>query len=160
MKKLMLLVVLLVGMVLVQGCKEDQSGQEIYYSEAEEAQIKAYNTVVEEQQQETERQRLLEQTIEARDKAAMEREDHKQERPVIPVDDCAKIGIFLIQHSEFGSYKSLSSIEFIGNLPPNGKAYNVPLANGRTLQFIFRNNEIVFVGEEVPGGYIAHYGRM
>ncbi len=92
--------------------------------------------------------------------AVEEREDRKREQPIIPVDDCAKIGIFLIQHSEFGSYSSLSSIEFIGNLPSNGKAYNVPLANGRTLQFIFRNNEIVLVGEEVPCGYIAHYGRM
>ena len=104
--------------------------------------------------------RAVQKAIETRDKAAMEREDRKREQPVIPVDDCAKIGTFLIQHSEFGSYSSLNSIEFIGNLPSNGKAYNVPLANGRTLQFIFRNNDIVLVGEEVPGGYIAHYGRM
>lgn len=74
-------------------------------------------------------------------------------------EHCATIGVFLIHHkSEFGTYTHLKDIKFIGTITPGKVAYDVPLTNGRAIQFWFDGDHIFVVGEEVPGGFIAHYG--
>ena len=132
----MLLAVLLTGMVLVQGCKEEKP---YMYAKETDEQAEARRAI---------------------DKAKIAKRSEMpraQEQPEVDVDDYARIRIFLIQHPEFGLF---SHATFIGDLPANGKGYSVILTNGRDLTFFFRDNEIMAVGEEVPGGFIVHYGRI
>ncbi len=94
-----------------------------------------------------------------RTRQAQRKEVETQFSPVINPEGYATIGIFLIRHSEFGTSR-IRHIELIGTISSGVTAYDVTLINGRKLQFWFKNGSIILVGEEINGGFIAHYGRM
>lgn len=77
---------------------------------------------------------------------------------LIPPEYYAAIRVFLLSHeAEFGLFNNVC---LIGTVPNTGvTAYNVSLTNGRMLQFWFKADKIYIVGEEINGGFIAHYGR-
>ena len=78
--------------------------------------------------------------------------------PVISPEGYVAIGIFLIQHNEFGSSR-IRQIKLVGTISSGVTAYNVTLINSRELQFWFKNDLLILVGEEVSGGFVVHYGE-
>lgn len=161
MKKLLMLL-LIVGILIGTGCCDKDNGStkttvhketyKVITSPAEDAKrVKEENEqVIEKREKEWE---IAEQRANFPDKKWPD-----QLAKLIPPEYFVAIRLFLMSHeAEFGLF---SNVRLIGTTPNTGvTAYNVSLTNGRKLQFWFRADKVYLVGEEVNGGFIAHYGR-